>query len=218
MKTPIHIEFSAVYPTSKGYNVEVNVVKSAPILDGTYVLHFAVTESNIAYEWENQDELNFVERTMLPDAYGTIIDLINNDQVTLEFDIDTDFEWDVENLEVVAFIQNLYDKEIINAYNDHLLTVGSADNILSDEDGPSVFPNPASDVVNINVNIAENETFVQISVYDTKGRLMTRPVSANLDKGNHTLQWRPDKSLPQGLYLVKIMVNNRLFSEKVFIH
>jgi hypothetical protein len=218
INTSIHIEFSSACRTTRGYHVTVQITRSAPVLDGEYVLYFVVTESNIAYEWENQDELNYVERAMLPNAEGTAIDLINNNQITLEFDVETEEDWDAENLEVVAFVQNLYDKEIINSFNEPLLTVSTEENIFSHVHAPYIFPNPATDLVNIKMKIDSPDTFIRISVYDMKGKLLAIPVSERQKKGVYTWQWEPGKELPQGVYIIKTTVNDQTYINKVIIH
>jgi hypothetical protein len=65
------------------------------------------------YNWQGQDHLNFVERTMSPDASGTPLDFSTGDiqDITLNFTMNPD--WVADNCELVAFIQNNDDKEIL---------------------------------------------------------------------------------------------------------
>lgn len=76
------------------------------------VAHLALTESEIPYSWQGQTELNFVERIMIPDHYGTDVDFSNTDEIilTLEFSMGN---WVEEHCELVAFIQNDNTKEIL---------------------------------------------------------------------------------------------------------
>jgi len=217
VKTSVFIEF-ATSATDKGYQVIVGVVKTAPILDGNYILHMAITESNIEYEWENQDELNFVERIMLPDANGTPIDLINNDIITQEYNFEVEEDWVPANLEVVVFVQNLYNKEVIASESENLLTLGAGENIASDISNVTIYPNPARNQVNFSINVTKDDTFINISVYDITGKLMATPARTNLNRGKNLLRWNPGTNIPQGVYIVKTAVGNRTYTNKLIIN
>lgn len=76
------------------------------------VAHLVLTESEIAYSWQGQTELNFVERIMIPDHYGTDVDFSNTNRIVLELEF-TLGNWVEEHCELVAFIQNDNTKEIL---------------------------------------------------------------------------------------------------------
>jgi PKD repeat protein len=86
---------------------------------GTYsgpnpIFHLAVTESDIAYSWQGQSELNFVMRQMIPDHLGTEIDLSQGDTVILELGF-TMGGWNTAHVEFVPFLQNNSSKEVLQA-------------------------------------------------------------------------------------------------------
>lgn len=96
------------------YNLTVRVGKVAttPPYDNV-VLQFALTESNILFNWQGQDHLNFVSRTMAPDANGTLLDFSSGDVQDINLSFTMGSTWVPENCELVAFIQNNDDKEIL---------------------------------------------------------------------------------------------------------
>jgi hypothetical protein len=219
VNTPVSIKFSTKY-VNKGYSVVVNIIKLAPVLDTSFVLNFVITESDIEYEWENQQKLNFVERIMLPDAKGIAIDLKNNDTVTHEYYVEIQEEWNPENLEIVAFIQNQYNKEIINGYSEKLLSVNTNENTFVNNINNkriTIFPNPASEIVNVGFNIYKSLSFVNIKIYDINGKLTADLLKTNMRKGEHIIQWKPEKNIRNGLYIVQTTINNETFVNELII-
>jgi len=86
----------------------------------------------------------------------------------------------------------------------------SAQNFISIEKNITIFPNPATDILQINVGNAFLENDVQtISIYDLKGSLVSK-----------TLKFSPIlniKNISKGTYLVKIQFSNSVVSKKVIV-
>ncbi len=217
VKTAVYINFESITVKDDSIQVKVKMNKTAPIKDGTFVLQLALTESNIPYEWENQDELNFVERTMIPDAAGTTIDLINNETVTKTFTIPIDPDWVPENLELIAFIQNLYDMEVINTHKEMLLSVGQEEKLAGSQSVITVFPNPADDLVNIRFSTSKQKTDVHIFIYNPLGEKIEHLIRNNLSAGVHTIQWYPGNNLPKGIYFIKTVVNKQVYINRLIV-
>jgi len=109
--SPVTIDLSFSH-VGADYTVNVTVEK----MDATpasMVLHVVLTESNIQQAWQNQTHLNFVERTMVPNANGSTLSFASGDvqQFTLNFTMASN--WVTENCELVAFVQNTATKNII---------------------------------------------------------------------------------------------------------
>ncbi len=96
------------------YNVTVRVHKlgTTPPYNNI-VLQFALTESEIMYSWQGQDHLNFVSRVMSPDQNGTTLDFSSGDVQDINLTFTMGADWVADNCELVAFIQNNDDKEIL---------------------------------------------------------------------------------------------------------
>ena len=83
---------------------------------GSLRLHLVVLESNILYDASNGlDHFDNIMRVMLPDASGISISLTADDTLNFNQDYTVDPDWAVENLSVVAFIQDESTREIIQA-------------------------------------------------------------------------------------------------------
>jgi hypothetical protein len=97
------------------YSVSLLVSKVAVIpSDWTnLVIHLALTESGIVYSWQGQTHLEYVNRLMVPNQNGTALDFSTNTTQTVNLNFTLDPTWVVDELELVAFIQNLDGKEIL---------------------------------------------------------------------------------------------------------
>lgn len=98
--------------TGNTYNVVLSVAKVNGS-HGNLKVHLVLTESDIVYSWQGQTELNFVERTMVPNENGTTVDFSTNTEVQLELSFTLESGWVANNCELVAFVQNDATKECL---------------------------------------------------------------------------------------------------------
>jgi len=75
------------------------------------------------------------------------------------------------------------------------------------------YPNPASDVVNVEINL-DQELSADISVYDLSGKKINTLSSGTLTEGTQIITWYPENS---GIYMVKITSNEGVVSQKVTV-
>jgi len=214
IKVGIGIQFTTT-ATSRGYHVDVTVMKYAPVMGSNFVLHFVVTESDIQYSWQGQTKLDFVQRLMLPDANGTAIDIANNNTINLSYDFDIGEDWNPDNLEVIAFVQNPDNKEIMNGHKEMLQYVGIGETGVSDI-SLSVYPNPVKKSAAISFTLKEGAQ-TSIEVYNLQGQKVSTLVNEKLIAGEHQLTWTLDNSIPNGIYLMKLSIGGKLFSQKIAI-
>jgi len=116
-RVPVNSAYSiSIFGDHSGndYNLTVRVHKLATTPPYTnIVLQLALTESEIMYNWQGQDHLNFVSRMMAPDYNGTPLDFSTGDVQDLDLSFTMGADWVTENCELVAFIQNNDGKEIL---------------------------------------------------------------------------------------------------------
>lgn len=201
--------------TERGYHVVVTLIKYGPVMGDNFVLHFAVTESDISYSWQGQSKLDYVERLMLPDAYGTPVDIANNNTIELEYDFDIDSTWNEDNLEVVAFVQNLDTKEIMNGHKEMLQYVGIGETTANDFSF-TTYPNPVSESATISFNL-EKAAQTSIDIYSLQGKQISTLVNANLTAGEHQFIWSPNSTITNGIYLMKVDIGGKMFSKKIAV-
>lgn len=116
-RVPINTAYSlSVFGDHSGndYNVTVRVHKLATTPPYTnIVLQFALTESDILYSWQGQTHLNFVSRVMSPDQNGTLLDFSSGDVQDINLTFTMGADWVAENCELITFIQNNDNKEVL---------------------------------------------------------------------------------------------------------
>ena len=102
--------------TGLDYNIAVTVTKVANITGTPIKLQVCVTESHIVYAWEGQSEVNYVDRLMVPDQNGTTLDFSGSDVLEIPLSFTLQQGWNLNQLELVAFVQTTSNKEIHNGY------------------------------------------------------------------------------------------------------
>lgn len=98
------------------YNIKVTANKLAEYTGSDLVVHVCITETDIAYSWQGQSTIDYTERTMIPDAYGTDITFpSNNSMVEVELNFTFDNTWVKENCEIIAWVQDNSNKNVLTS-------------------------------------------------------------------------------------------------------
>jgi len=106
---PVDIDLESS-PMGNGSIVSVTVENiSDQLISGQ--MHLALIERHIPWVWQNMEELDFVCRRMLPDAYGVPVTLFPGQSIDYQLDYTIDPFWNAEECWIVAFFQG-DDKEI----------------------------------------------------------------------------------------------------------
>lgn len=96
------------------YSILVRVNKVATYAGTNLKVRFAVTESNIQYNWQGQTELNFVCRDMVPTSQGTSISFDSGDEQEIPLSFTYNNTWVEEEVELIAFIQDDANKQVLH--------------------------------------------------------------------------------------------------------
>jgi len=210
VNSPLTISITGAETSTTGvYNIHVNLDKSEPVQEENLRLQVALTESHIYHPWGISpplDYLDYVNRGFFPDANGTSIDLLNNSNISHEFTINA-ADYDIENCEIVAFVESPDDKYIYQTSKvklDDLIT-----SIFSlDSDHIMVYPNPSSDLFHISIDQEgdENTAYLIINIYGEiikRGTLLAGVNSINLSE------------LANGYYFIRISKGDRTYVKKI---
>ena len=100
---------------------------------------------------------------------------------------------------------------ITEAVTPYVSTAGVFDSKM-DENKVSVFPNPASDIIAIQLKGLTTE-HVSVELYDIVGKLVQKSA---INQGS-TITYLDTKTLYEGTYFVKIISNNSVITKKVII-
>jgi PKD repeat protein len=111
--SPLTIDIAG-YNTGNNYTITLTITKLANITGTNLKAHLALTESNIAYSWQGQSEINDAERLMVPDGNGTSISFATGNTVTLTLNFTKNPSWVTDNCELIAFVQDNGTKTIYN--------------------------------------------------------------------------------------------------------
>ncbi|PLX12983.1 MAG: hypothetical protein C0598_04775 [Marinilabiliales bacterium] len=108
------------------YFTEITIEKVAASNASNIKLHVVVNESGIEENWQGMSELNFVERLMAPNQYGTDVDFSSGETQVYNIDFSVEDDWVYENCELIVFIQDNSSKEILQGLKMNLTDFGPA--------------------------------------------------------------------------------------------
>jgi flagellar hook assembly protein FlgD len=84
----------------------------------------------------------------------------------------------------------------------------------------SIFPNPASEQINLNFSLTDN-AFLQIRILDVNGRLLKTIHSGKLTKGNHNLimdlKNADNIQLVPGTYFIQMISESNSIVKKIMV-
>ena len=169
-------------------------------------LHAVAIESHIPDNWLGLTEVNFVCRKMLPNEMGTDLDFTS--QSLYEVDLSLDWNgWDVDNMGLVVFLQDNDTKEILQAtkIEDLGYYVGIDDPVSAT--ATSIFPNPATDVV----NVVTGSNLQQVRIMNNNGQLVF-----NQFVDGQSLQINTS-DFQTGVYFMEIRTTEGMITEKLVI-
>ncbi len=189
-----------------------------------------VTHNNVGSNGEK--EFHWVMKKMLPNAAGTAIALTANTPVTntiaytfkgnyrlpananspINHAIENSVE-DFNNLLAVVWVQNSTTGEIYqSAVSSFTLGMDKAEreNLIK-----AVYPNPAQDRVNIDLNMDKTE-LVEVSILNTLGQIVVNKQFGNIS-GANTLNLDLN-NLSQGMYFVKIRIGDKIYTKPLQVN
>lgn len=227
IKTPVAIEIFGTQDR-QNYNLQVKINKTGRIIRPNLVLHVAITESEIAYTWHGQTHFSFVNRNMIPGLDGTPVDLMNLDMPFIEVELPLIMgeTWVHEHCELVAWVQDLDTKEVLQAAK--VLLSDLQEPVSNYVDGVSPvqtalngnYPNPFNPETNISFGIKE-AVHVSLEIYNLKGQLVKNLVNDVKPAGNHVIVWNGKdnngNSVSSGLYYYKMTAGKYSSTKKMIM-
>lgn len=193
-------------------NINVKLKADTTVSDSAYIVQVAIVER---FYTENGKSYQSVVRKLLPDASGTYVSQ-NWDKNTPPLDINLNWTLDSrlsnDSLEVVAFIQNLETKNILQAASTgarfDYTSINNTNNLNSNLFF-NVYPNPVSGILNISSN--PDLEFNNVEIFDLLGN---KSLSQNLELGK-SLNKINVSMLNNGVYILKAH-SNKIDFKKAF--
>jgi hypothetical protein len=205
--------------TGNDYNVMVTVTKAATYTGPNPILHFVLTQSNIAQNWQGMTELNFVERLMAPDQNGTTINFTSGDIQVANLTFTKNAAWPLADCEIVAFLQNNISKEILQGIKvplSELLPLGTTTDaaLISAYNVPvTACSGKASPYLKIRNNTSANLYSASIKYEINQGTPLTFNWSGNLGINQESIFQLPQitfSALSDNLFTAYIQTANGL--------
>lgn len=82
-----------------------------------------------------------------------------------------------------------------------------------------IFPNPSTDVTNIQFDLYDNADNAKIEIFDMVGKVVARPLAGQkLMQGSHNLTIDNAATLPSGVYLVNIQIDDYKKVERLVVN
>jgi len=203
------------------FAINVVVTEEGQIPAGDFKLQVAVNESHIQEAWQGQTELNYVNRIMAPSHNGTSLEFVDGvATATVEF---SELGWNLDNTEVVIFVQNDDTKEIMQATK---LPINSLIPLDASNDAPEMklelsnYPNPFNPTTTISFNLP-TEGQVSLEVFNAKGQKVNTLVNEVKSAGAHSVVWSGTDSrgggLTSGVYYYKIKTGRFTSTKKMIL-
>jgi len=162
------------------YMLMVNVNKPEADANTNVVLHAAITQSNIAQNWQGQTQLHNVMRIMVPDHNGTPINLATGESTVVPLNFNIQAAWPVQNLELVLWLQNTVTKEILQGKKYPLNQLPAGASVSSDF---IMFPN-----ISINTSSTKQVTIANFGSSVVNANIAIDNPAFTVDANSFTLQ------------------------------
>jgi len=121
INTPSSFSLTAVGHFSEDTLIlNINIHKVADYEGESLLFYAAVTESDIPFDWQGLSHVEEVERSMTPDGNGQQLDFTGITNIALTEKILFEGDWNPENMELVTFLQDGVNKNILQCHSELL--------------------------------------------------------------------------------------------------
>jgi hypothetical protein len=198
-------------------DVDVKVKVVDPMPPGPNVLRFVVTEHPVIVE---PDTFKYVTRDILEEEMLLISAVGESVVVNRTFAVDPG--WDVSKLDVIAFVQDDSDKEILQAgaLSADATSVGD-DDVWASFSIRHVSPNPFGASAEIAFSVPAGRELVSLAVYNVAGRRVRTLMSGSLDAGPHSAVWNGRDSrghrVAPGVYFCRLEAAGESVARKMVL-
>lgn len=109
--------------TGNNYDITVRVNKVSAYSGSNLKVRFALTETNIPYNWYGLTTIDYTERLMVPDENGTTVSFASGNTVDVSLSFVFNSSWVNSNCELIAWIQDDDNKHVLHSASVMLLAL-----------------------------------------------------------------------------------------------
>ncbi len=107
--------------TGNNYDITVRVNKVSAYSGSNLKVRFALTETDIPYNWYGLTTIDYTERLMVPDEDGTSVSFASGNEVDVSLSFVFNSSWVDSNCELIAWIQDDDNKHVLHSASVMLL-------------------------------------------------------------------------------------------------
>ncbi|MCF6171519.1 MAG: T9SS type A sorting domain-containing protein [Bacteroidales bacterium] len=185
------------------FDVSVTATKIYDYQGTNMSIFLVLTESNIPRNWFGMTEMDYVCREMYPGSDGTPTTFELDVPVAIDYSVSVPYE--LSNCELVAFVQDVDTKEVMQSTKVNLGQVVGMEEM--GEQYTRIYPNPASDIVVVETASAMKH----IRIYNISGQQVYE-LSLDQNKVDLNIDF-----LNPGMYLVELETENGSSMQKLTV-
>lgn len=200
-------------------NVKVNVTGDLP--SGSYKLQAVIVEREINYEppFEGMEThvVNVFRQTLKGWEGSNFISVSPGNSLSYNFEYSIDPAWQEDQIYVIAFLQNMATRQVLNAGSswgkNEIVGLDNLD--INNNHNIMTLQNPVFDQLNINFNqsATTSSNLATINIFNTLGyKVLEKTLLLNDSNLSQNISL---ESLPKGVYIVNTAINNVNVSKKI---
>ncbi len=188
--TSFDIDLEVSTTDDVNFDATITIDKVDSYSGSNLVAHLVLTESHIDYNWQGLSELHWVTRAMYPNPSGVSLDFSSQTQEVIELQFQADSEWDIENCEIVAFIQDNDNKNVLNSDKESLnIPIGTNNAIVKQITYPAdtsiICPENINPVIELKNKGSQHLSTVDLITIINEEKLDTLNWTGNLEYGSN---------------------------------
>ncbi len=230
MEAPIELNLSGTYnQTSNTGTLNVEIVATDLAYFEELYLRCAITESDLYYSapngvtWHHQ-----TMRDMVPNATGTSVEIEYGETVNVSLPFSAPAPLNVDNLELVVWLQTDF-FQTLEVYQAARIKPSELVRVSVDDEPVSLpesftlsqnYPNPFNATTNISYSL-ENQTSVDLAVYDLSGRKVAQLVNSVQGAGEHRVVWNAldndGDAVATGIYFYRLKTDTENTTKRMVL-
>ncbi|HUQ67504.1 MAG TPA: fibronectin type III domain-containing protein [Flavitalea sp.] len=168
---------------------------------GNYTATYSVNGKTVFLNsWMNSTKVVYIS-DIVPDANGELL---------IDFSTTAIAQWGFNGGLIIQEYSDAQGRSTLYMSNSTIDSNTTVAVPVSNEYKVKIYPNPFSDIMNIDFNNSVNGSKVSADVYDLTGRLVMRQNYSNMPAGLNTLRLNGIRSGMNGVYIMALRINGKI--------
>ncbi len=231
LNVPVDMTLNGNYDsgTRNGF-VQVGIDAVNGIASNDLRLYAVLTENHIAYDWFDEDSLQFVMREIFPDTTGVSVNMNKGDSRLEIINFQVDSEYVDTNCDIAVFLQSQGSKTVLGALTSPLYDLTPI-SITGDDTKVRLpqsvqlrqnYPNPFNPQTRIDYAVPEGKSReVDLAIYTMRGVHVKTLVSGIKAPGRYSVTWNGKdeggRDVGSGIYFYRLRVGDIVKNAKMLL-